>query len=35
VLSGFWLGVSALGLRRNTLIVTGAGVITLGFLALF
>jgi hypothetical protein len=35
VLSGFWLGVSALGLRRNTLIITGAGVITLGFLALF
>ena len=34
VLSGFWLGVSALGLRRNTLIVTGAGVILLGFLAL-
>jgi hypothetical protein len=34
VMSGFWLGVSALGLRRNTLIVTGAGVILLGFLAL-
>jgi|TARA_B110000879_G_scaffold49180_1_gene69420 hypothetical protein len=34
VLSGFWLGVSAPGLRRTTLIVTGAGVILLGFLAL-
>lgn len=35
VLSGFWLGLSALGLGRNTPIITGAGVITLGFLALF
>ena len=34
VLSGFWLGVSALGLRRNTLILTGSGAILFVLLAL-
>jgi hypothetical protein len=34
VLSGFWLGVSALGLRRNTLIVTGSGALIFSLLAL-
>ena len=34
VLSGFWLGVSALGLRRNTLVVTGLGTVLFGLLAL-
>jgi hypothetical protein len=34
VLSGFWLGVSALGLRRNTLIVTGSGAVLFGLLVL-
>lgn len=33
VLSGFWLGVSSLGLRRNTLIVTGFGAMLFGLLA--
>jgi RNase P/RNase MRP subunit p29 len=33
VLSGFWLGVSSLGLRRNTLIVTGFGAVLFGLLA--
>lgn len=32
VLSGFWLGVSSLGLRRNTLIVTGLGTALFGLL---
>ena len=34
VLSGFWLGVSALGLRRNTLILSGSGAILFALLAL-
>jgi hypothetical protein len=34
VLSGFWLGVSALGLRRTTLIATGSGAVLFGLLAL-
>jgi hypothetical protein len=34
VLSGFWLGVSALGLRRNTFIVTSFGTMLFGLLAL-
>ena len=34
VLSGFWLGFSALGLRRNTLIVTGSGALLFSLLAL-
>ena len=34
VLSDFWLGVSALSLRRNTLILTGSGAILFVLLAL-
>ena len=34
VLSGFWLGVSALGLRRNTLILSGSGALLFALLAL-
>ena len=32
VLSGFWLGVSSLGLRRNTLVVTGLGTVLFALL---